>query len=441
MSRRPLAVIGARLVDPSRGIDGPGGILVDGGRILDCGPHITAGALPERCEVLDARGLVLAPGLVDLRVVVGEPGAEHKERMDSAVAAAAAGGITAFAMLPDTEPPLDDPAMLESVARRARRLRSVKVFPWAALTRGCAGEQLAELRLLHEAGAVGFTDGNRAHADTRLLHRALAYASAFGGLVMEHPEDPFLADGGVMNEGWTAIRLGLPGIPRCAEAIWVERCVRLAEATGGRLHVAHVTTAEAIEVIRRAKDRGVAVSCDVTPHHLLLTEAEVEGYRTYAKVSPPLRTEEDLEALAAALADGTVDAVTSDHCPQDQDSKRLPFEQAAFGVVGLETLLAAGLELVHAGRLPLSRLIEATSTAPARILGLEAGTLAPGRPADFVLFDPDEAWTVTEAGLRSLSRNTPFEGRTFRGRVRCTFVDGRRVFDREEAEAGGGTAA
>jgi len=433
MSRRPFAVVRARIVDPARGMDGPGGVLVDGRRILDCGPHITPEALPERCEVVDAGGRVLAPGLVDLRVSVGEPGAEHRERMDSAVAAAAAGGITSFAMLPDTEPPLDDPAMLEFVARRARRLRSVKVYPWAALTRGCGGAELAELGLLREAGAVGFTDGARAHADTRLLHRALLYASAFGGLVMEHPEDPFLADGGVVNEGWTAIRLGLPGIPRCAEVLWVERCLRLVEATGGRLHIAHVTTRESVEAIRRAKDRGLAVTCDVTPYHLLLTESEVEGYRTYAKVSPPLRTEEDCAALAEGLADGTVDAVTSDHCPQDQDSKRLPFEQAAFGVLGLETLLAAGLELVHRGRLSLARLIEATSTAPARILGLEAGTLAPGAPADLVLFDPSESWTVTEEGLRSLSRNTPFEGRTFRGRVCRTWVDGRLVFDLERA--------
>ncbi len=436
MSSRPLAILDARLLDPASGRDERGGLLVVDGRIADLGPGLGAEGLPPGCEVLRAEGLCLAPGLVDLRVMVGEPGAEHKERMDSAVAAAAAGGVTAFAMRPDTEPALDDPAMLEFVARRARKLRSVKVYPWAALTRGCQGERLAEMGLLHEAGAVGFTDGPRALADARLMYRALAYATAFDALVAQHPEEPRLAEGGVMNEGWTALRLGLPGIPACAEVVMVERDLRLAEATGGRIHFAGISTAEAVAVIRRAKERGVRVSSDVTAHHLLLTEREVEGYRTYAKVTPPLRREEDREALVAGLADGTIDAVTSDHTPQDQDSKRLPFEQAAFGVVGLETLLAAGLELVHAGRLSLLRLLAAASTAPARLLGLESGRLERGAPADLVLFDPEARWTVTEEGLHSLARNTPFEGRRFRGRVVRTLVDGRTVFRLEEGRGG-----
>ncbi len=425
---RPLALLGCRLLDPESGMDRLGGLLVRDGRIADLGPHLRADELAEDVETIDATGLCLAPGLVDMRVQLGEPGAEHKERIDSAVAAAAAGGITSLAALPDTSPPLDDPAMLEFVARRARKLKSVKVHPSACLTRGAEGRQLAEMGLLREAGAVAFTDGCRAVADARVMLRALSYATAFDALVIQHPEEPALAAGGAMNEGPVATRLGLPGIPACAEVIMIERDLRLVEATGARYHVAHLSTAAAVEVVRRAKARGLPVSAEVSPHHLLLTEAEVEGYRTYAKVSPPLRTEEDREALIEALADGTIDVVASDHAPQDQESKRVPFAQAAFGVVGLETLLAACLELWHDGRIDLLRLLAALTARPAALLGIEGGRLAVGAPADLVLFDPHARWTVTEAGLRSLSKNTAFEGREFRGRTVRTLVDGRTVF-------------
>ncbi len=431
---RPLAVVNARLIDPASGRDERGGVLVREGRIADLGPHIRAEALAPEVESIDAKGAVLAPGLVDVRVRLGEPGAEHKERIDSAVQAAAAGGITSLCALPDTEPPIDDPAMVEFVARRARKLKSVKVHPYAALTRGCRGEQLAELGLLVRAGAVALGDGDRAVGNARLMYRALQYATAFDALVVQHPLEPSLAEGGVMHEGETAIRLGLPGIPRAAEIILIERDLRLVEATGARYHAAHISTREAVAALRRAKERGLRVSADVTPHHLLLTEAEVEGYRTYAKVSPPLRTEEDREALVAGLADGTIDAIASDHHPQDQESKRLPFVQAAFGVVGLETLLPAALELVHRGRIGLSALLRCLTERPARLFGLEAGRLEAGRPADLVLFDPDRSFRVTEAGLRSLSKNTPFEGRTFRGRVLLTLVDGRVVHREEEGD-------
>ncbi len=425
---RPLALLGCRLLDPESGLDRVGGLLVRDGRIADLGPHLRAGELGPEVEEIDATGLCLAPGLVDMRVQLGEPGAEHKERIDSAVAAAAAGGITSLAALPDTSPPLDDPAMLEFVARRARKLKSVKVHPCACLTRGAEGRQLAEMGLLREAGAVAFTDGCRAVADARVMLRALSYATAFDALVIQHPEEPALAAGGAMHEGPVATRLGLPGIPACAEVIMIERDLRLVEATGARYHVAHLSTAAAVEVVRRAKARGLPVSAEVSPHHLLLTEAEVEGYRTYAKVSPPLRTEEDREALIEALAEGTIDVVASDHAPQDQESKRVPFAQAAFGVVGLETLLAACLQLWHDGRIDLLRLLAALTVRPASLLGIEGGRLAVGAPADLVLFDAGLRWTVTEAGLRSLSKNTAFEGREFRGRVVRTLVDGRTVF-------------
>ncbi len=427
---RPRAILGARVLDPASDTDLPGGLLIAEGRILDFGPHVRAEVLSEEFERIDATGLCLAPGLVDMRVRLGEPGAEHKERIDSAVAAAAAGGITSLAALPDCSPPLDEPAMVEFVARRARKLKSVKVHPYGTLTRGLEGRQLAELGLLREAGAVAFTDGSRAVADARVMRRGLAYASRFEALVVQHAEEPSLAAGGCMNEGEVATRLGLAGIPACAEVMLIERDLRLVELTGARYHAAHLSSAAAVAVMRRAKEQGLPVSCDVSPHHLLLTEQEVEGYRTYAKVSPPLRTEEDRQALRRGLLEGVIDAVASDHTPQDQDSKRLPFAQAAFGTVGLETLLAALLELHHEGGADLLRLLAAVTVEPARRLGLDAGRLRKGAAADLVLFDAEERWTVTEQGLRSLSKNTIFEGREFRGRVCCTMVDGRTVFER-----------
>jgi len=428
---RPLLVLDARLLDPASGSDRRGGLLAVGGRIAEFGPQVTGTLAPPGTEVVDARGACLAPGLVDLRVGFGEPGAEHKERFESGCRAAVAGGITSLALLPDTDPPIDDPAMVEFVARRARQAKLAKVYPMAAVTRGLAGRELAELGLLKAAGAVAFTDGFAAVADARLMRRALAYASMLDALVVQHPEEPALAAGGAMNEGPVATRLGLPGIPAVAEVIMIERDLRLLEPGRGRLHVAHVTTAAAVAAIRAAKARGLAVTCDTTPHHLLLTEAEVEGYRTFAKVSPPLRGEADRLALIEGLIDGTIDAIASDHRPQDQDSKRLPFGQAAFGVVGLQTLLAASLELFHTGRMGLLELLHKLTAAPAAILGLEAGRLQRGAPADLVLFDPDAAWTVTEKGLLSLAKNTAFEGRTLRGRVLRTWVDGRCVFEAE----------
>lgn len=426
---RPVLIVDARLLDPASRLDRRGGVLIVGGRIAELGPQVTAALAPPGSELVDARGLCLIPGLVDLRAGFGEPGAEHKERFESGCLAAVAGGVTSLALLPDTDPPIDDPAMVEFVARRARRAKLAKVYPQAAVTRGLEGRELAELGLLKAAGAVAFTDGFRAVADARVMRRALAYASMLDALVVQHPEEPSLAEGGVMNEGPIASRLGLSGIPAVAEVIVVERDLRLLELTRGRLHVAHVSTAAAVDAIRAAKARGLRVTCDTTPHHLLLSETEVEGYRTFAKVSPPLRSEADRQAVIAGLVDGTIDAIASDHCPQDQDSKRLPFAQAAFGVIGLQTLLAASLELVVSGRIALLDLLRRLTAAPAAILGLEAGRIAKGAPADLVLLDLDTSWTVTEKSLFSLAKNTPFEGRTFRGRVVRTLVDGRTVYE------------
>ena len=428
---RPAVIVNARLLDPASGLDGRGGVLIVGGRIAEVGPGVTVALAPGAAELVDAKGLCLAPGLVDMRVQLGEPGAEHKERIDSGVAAAAAGGVTSMAVLPNTDPPIDEPAMVEFLARRARQVKQGKIYPYAAITKRLEGRELAEIGLLKAAGAVAFTDGERALADARVMRRALSYASGFDALIVQHPEEPALAEHGVMNEGPLASRLGLSGIAPAAETIMVERDLRLLELTGGRLHFGHVSTAGALAAIRAAKARGLRVTCDTAPHYLALNELEVEGYRTFAKVSPPLRAEADRRAVVDALRDGTIDVIASDHCPQDQDSKRLPFAQAACGVIGVQTMLAVCLRLTQEGRLGLLDLLRTMTEAPARILGLDAGRLAKGAPADLVLFDPDAAWKVTEASLKSLSKNTAFEGRLVEGRIARTVVDGRTIYLQE----------
>lgn len=425
---RPSMFHNCRLLDPASGLDLPGGVLIADGRIVDFGPHLDAARASSGTELIDGDGCCLAPGLVDMRVSLGEPGAEHKERIATGVKAAAAGGITSLACLPDTDPPVDDPAMLEFVARRARQLRSVKVYPYGAITKGLEGRQLTELGLLKESGAVAFADGPRAIGDAQVFRRVLSYAADLDALIVQHPEEPSLARLGVMNEGEISTRLGMIGIPAFAEVMMVERDLKLVEATGARYHVAHISTAEAIDAVRRAKARGLRVTCEATPHHLALNELEVEGYRTFAKISPPLRPEADRMAVVEGLRDGTIDAIASDHTPQDQDSKRQPFAQAAFGVVGVETMLAVSLKLYHDGTMPLLELLRKMTEAPARLLGIEAGRLVQGGPADLVMFDPDQPWKITEEGLHSLSKNTAFEGRLMQGKVLRTMVDGRTVY-------------
>ena len=427
MSRLTL-IKQARLLDPAERLDQTGDLLIAGGKIAGFGEHLSIDGASIDAEIIDARGLCLSPGLVDMRVMFGEPGAEHKETFESGTRAAAAGGVTSLACLPNTEPAIDDPAMVEFIARRARQQKRVKVYPYGAVTQRCVGEQLAEMALLRQAGAVGFTDGHRAVADSLVMRRAMAYVSALGGRIMQFPEDPSLTRNGLMNDGEIATRLGLAGMPHEAEVIMVERDLRLAEATGCALHLGPISTAAAVEAIRRAKARGLAVTADATPAHLTLNELSVEGYRTFAKIKPPLRAEEDRLALVEGLADGTIDVIASDHCPQDQDSKRLPFAQAEFGVVGLETLLPVALGLVHDGTLPLLDLLDKLTRAPADILGLDAGRLKKGAPADIILFDPETPWRINPEDLISLSKNTPFEGRLTQGKVLRTIVDGRTIF-------------
>lgn len=425
---RLILIKRARLLDPAERLDQVGDLLIAGGKIAGFGEHLSIDGASIDADIIDADDLCLAPGLVDMRVTFGEPGAEHKETFESGTLAAAAGGVTSLACLPNTEPVIDDPAMVEFIARRARQQKRVKVYPYGAVTKRCAGEQLAEMALLRQAGAVGFTDGQRPVADSLVMRRALAYVSAMGGLVLQHPEDPSLTRNGLMNAGEMATRLGLTGIPHEAEVIMVERDLRLAEATGCALHLGPISTAAAVEAIRQAKARGLPITADATPAHLTLNELSVEGYRTFAKIKPPLRAETDRLALVAGLVDGTIDVIASDHCPQDQDSKRLPFAQAEFGVVGLETLLPVALGLVHDGTLALLDLLDKVTRAPADILGLGAGRLKKGAPADIVLFNLEAPWRIDPDDLISLSKNTPFEGRLTQGRVVRTIVDGRTIY-------------
>jgi dihydroorotase len=422
---RDLLITHARLLDPASGLDAPGALLVRGGAIADLGPGLAA---PEGAEVVDAGGACLAPGLVDLRANLGEPGAEHRETIASAAAAAAAGGITTLCVLPDTDPPLDDPALVSFVIRRGEATGSVSLLPYGAATAGCAGRDLAEFGLLREAGAIAFTDGARAIGPARLMRLALSYARAFGAFVVQHPEEPSLAAGGAATEGELATRLGLPAIPAAAEAIMVARDIALARLTGGHVHFAHVSTAAALDLIRAAKAEGLGVTCDTAPPYFDLNETAIGDYRTYAKLSPPLRTEADRQAVVAALRDGTIDAIASDHQPRDADDKRLPFAQAEAGGAGLATLLGVTLARVHEGDLAMLDALALMTCKPASLLGLPAGRLARGAPADLVLFHPERGWKVEAGRLPGKAQNSPFDGRALEGRVLGTWKAGRRVY-------------
>src|SRR5881296_1263891 len=386
---RPILLANARLIDPYRDLDEPGDVLIAEGVIRDVRRGIRASGVPEGTEIIDCRDRVVAPGLVDMRAFVGEPGAEHRETLASASRAAAAGGVTTIVCQPDTTPVIDDPAIVDFVLRRARDTAIVHVHPMAALTKGLGGEEMAEIGLLKAAGAVAFTDAAKSVTNAQVMRRALTYARDFDALVVHHTEDPHLIGEGVMNEGEFAARLGLAGVPTAAETIMLERDMRLVALSESRYHAASLTCAEALEVLRRAKDRGLHVSASASINHLTLNEIDVGPYRTFLKLSPPLRAEDDRAALVAALASGLIDVVMSDHNPQDVETKRLPFAEASPGAIGLETMLTAGLRLVHSGELAPMTLLKAMSSAPAKILGLAAGTLRQGSPADVIVFDPD----------------------------------------------------
>jgi len=421
MAGTKTAYINARLLDPTSGLDSPGGVLTDGETITDFGPKLFNKKPPKEAEVVDCGGKCLAPGLVDMRIEIGN--------LAATVGAAVSGGVTSAVCLPNTDPAIDDMSVVEFVARRARKQGMAKIYPYGAVTKGLAGKELAELGLLAESGAVAFSDGVHAVADTQVMRRALSYASTFGLMIVQHPEDPSLAAGGVVTAGETATRLGLFGIPTEAEVIMVERDLRLCELTGGRLHIAHVSTGAAIEAVRRGKDRGVNVTCDTAPPYFALNETAIGDYRTFAKLSPPLRSEDDRQTVVQGLKDGTIDAIASDHTPRDEESKRLPFAQAAPGGIGLNTLLAISLELHHNGHMDLLDVLKLITSSPADLMGLKAGRLEKDGPADLVLFDPDEGWKVDADALPGKAQNSPFDGRPVQGRVLRTVIDGRTVFE------------
>ncbi len=424
-----VAYLNARLLDPASGTDVTGGLLAEGETVAALGPDVIADGLAEDIEKIDCTGLCLAPGLVDMRAHLREPGFEHKETIATGSRSAAVGGITTLASMPTTGPPIDDVSLVHFIERRARETAIVKVYPIAAVTRGRRGEQLTEIGLLREAGAIAFSDGMNTIMNAMVMRRAMSYGTVFDALIIHHAEDVNLSGSGHMNSGEISTRLGLAGMPAESEAIMVGRDVRLAQMTGGRLHLAHLTTAESIDIVRRAKSRGLNVTCDTAPHYFALNETAIGDYRTFAKVRPPLRSEEDRQAVVAGLADGTIDAVASDHAPHDQDSKRQPFAQAAFGIVGLETMLPLALELVHNKQLALLDAFALMTHRPADLLALNAGRLAPGHPADFVIFDKDRPWQIDRKAFQSKSKNSPFDDRPVQGRAVRTVVNGRSVFE------------
>ncbi len=425
---RPILLKNARLIDPAGDREERGGVLVRDGVIQAVGPQVVQAA---DAQVIDCGGQVLSPGLIDMRAFIGEPGGPYRETLKSAGEAAAAGGVTTVVSMPDTSPVLDDPAVIDFIVRRARDTSIVNICPAAALTKGLEGQEMAEIGRLREAGAIAFTDGARSVTNAQVLRRALTYARDFDALIVHHVEDPDLVGQGVMNEGEFASRLGLPGIPREAETVMLERDIRLVRLTGGRYHAAMISTADSAEIVRAAKEKGLPVTCGVSINHLSLNENDIGDYRTFLKLSPPLRHEDDRQAMIEALADGTIDVIVSDHNPQDVENKRLPFAEAADGAVGLETLLSAALRLVHEERVSLPRLLRALSTRPAEILGLPAGRLTVGAPADLIVFDPDTPYVLDKRDLRSLSKNSPFDEARLQGQVTMTMVAGRVVFQRD----------
>ncbi len=420
----------ARLIDPEQGTDTRGWLLIENGHIVATGSDA---ATPEAEERVDCAGKCLAPGIVDLGVKVCEPGERHKESYRSAGRAAAAGGVTTMITRPDTLPAIDSPEALEFVSRRANEAADINVLPMAALTKGREGREMTEIGFLMDAGAVAFTDCDHVVRDTKVLARALTYARGLGALVIGHVQEPTLSAGATATSGKFASLYGLPAVSPMAERMGIDRDIALIEMTGVRYHVDQITTARALPALRRARANGLDITAGTSIHHLTLNELDVAGYRTFFKVKPPLRSEDDRMAVVEAVRDGLIDTISSMHTPQDEESKRLPFEEAASGAVGLETLLPAALRLYQSGDLTLAALFRALSLNPAKRLGLPCGRLAVGAPADLVLFDPDKPFVLDRWTLRSKSKNTPFDGQRMQGKVITTYVAGCPVFESPNA--------
>ena len=421
----------ARLIDPETGQEHHGSLTVEAGQIsgidLPC---------PDGAQIVDCAGKCLAPGIVDMGVLVGEPGAQHRESLRSAGQAAARGGVTTMVLRPDTDPPIDTPEVLEYVTRRAQARTPVNIRCMAALTRGRNGREMAEIGFLLDAGAVAFTDGDRVLRDTRVLSRCMSYAQGLDALIIGHPQDPGLSDGACATNGKFAALRGLPAVSPMAERMGFDRDMGLVEMTGARYHADQITCARTLPALERAKRNGLDVTAGISIHHLTLNEFDLGDYRTFFKFTPPLRSEEDRRAMVQAVAEGLIDVISSMHTPQDEESKRLPFEEAAAGAVALETLLPAARRLHHSEGLSLPVIWRALSLNPARRLGLASGRLAAGAPADLVLFDPDAPFVLDRFALVSKSKNTPFDGARMQGRVLATYVAGQPVHEQERAHAG-----
>ena len=442
----PILIKGGRVIDPAQGVDATADLLIEDGIVKGVEGHISR---PDAAQVIDAAGLVVCPGFIDLHCHLREPGFEYKETIATGTAAAARGGFTTVCAMPNTSPVSDTRATVDFVLHRAREEGVVRVLPIGCVTTGSNGKALAEMGELAEAGVIGFSDDGHPVGDDNIMRQALSYSSAFGLPIINHCEERKLSAGGLVNEGWVSNRLGLQGVPNSAEEVMVARDVALAELTGGRLHIAHASTDGTLDLVRAAKDRGVDVTCEVTPHHLTLTDETVLGYhrdgspfepldaRAYdsnAKVAPPLRCRSDVEAMAQGLKDGVIDFVATDHAPHGQVEKLCTFEEAAFGISVLETALGSVMSLVHSGSLPLSLLVEKLTAAPARFLGRpELGTLKPGTSADVTIFDPDAEWVVDAASFASKGKNTPLDGAMLRGQVVATIVGGEVVYQSQNA--------
>jgi len=424
---KPLLIENARVVDPASGTDQRGAVLIEDGRISDLALDGPVG-VPDGAEVINANGLVLAPGLIDMRVFTGEPGWEYRETLASAGEAAAAGGVTSFVMMPDTMPAVDDGAVVDFLVRRAKATSKVNVLPAAGITKGLAGKDLTEFGLMREAGAVCLSDGRNSIQSTALLRTAMSYAANYDMTIVHHTVDTCLAGEGVMNDGLFATVLGLKGIPREAETIPLSRDLQLAALTGVRYHAAQISTEASVEIVQAAKKRNPRITAGISINNLCLNENDIGRYRTYFKLGTPLRSEDDRRAVIEGLRSGVIDTIHSDHDPQDSEVKRQPFAEASNGAIGLETLLAAALRLVHSDDVPLLTVLKAMTSRPAEILGLEAGRIAKGAPADLILVDLDYPWQVSETDLRSRSRNTSFEGARLAGKVMRTIVGGQTVF-------------
>ncbi len=425
-----LLIHGGRVIDPSQDLDGAFDVLIEDGCVAKIDGRIKPPRDSREMETFDAAGYVVAPGLIDIHVHLREPGQEYKETVRTGTMAAAAGGFTAVACMANTDPVNDNRSVTEHILLEARRHGFARVYPIGAISKGLAGQELAEIGEMVRTGARAVSDDGKPVMNAELMRRALLYAQHFGIPVIQHAEDLNLTGAGVMHEGEWSTRLGLPGIPGSSEDVMVARDLILAEDTGGRYHVAHLSTARSLDMVRRARAQGIRATCETAPHHLILTDEEVarSGFSTNTKMKPPLRSERDREALINGLADGTVDCIASDHAPHHADEKDVQFHLAPFGILGLETTLSLCLDrLVRPGILSLRRLVELLSTGPTRVLNLPGGTLKPGSPADVTVFHPDEEATIRAGAFRSRSRNTPFDGWTLRGRPVATFLEGRRI--------------